>query len=61
MLAKIHSVVALAGVAIMVPGIVTTVREIREMLTTLGPFLTLLSVLIFLVTVVLEARRPATA
>lgn len=51
MLAKIHFVVALAGVVVIVPGIVQAIQETGDMLAKLGSLLTLISMLIFLWTV----------
>ncbi|MDU8929456.1 hypothetical protein RXV86_18870 [Alisedimentitalea sp. MJ-SS2] len=59
MLAKVHYVVALAGLVIMVPGIVQAIRETGETLAKVGSFLTLASMAIFLVTVLMNARRTA--
>jgi len=50
-LAKVHYVVALAGVVLMVPGIVMAVTDRGEMLAVVGSLLTLASILIFLFTV----------
>ncbi len=54
--AKVHYVVALAGLVTMVPGIVQSIRQTGETLVKIGSVLTLTSMLIFLVTVVLGAR-----
>ncbi|WP_235003769.1 hypothetical protein [Jhaorihella thermophila] len=54
--ARIHYVVALAGLVIMVPGIVQSIRQTGETLAKLGSVLTLASMLMFLVTAVLGAR-----
>lgn len=59
-LAKIHYVVALAGLGVMVPGIVSAIQGKGEMLAKLGSMLTAVSMVIFLVTVILQARRSAT-
>ena len=53
-LARIHYVVALAGVVLMVPGIVMAISEQGEILAILGSFLTLGSMVIFLITVVMN-------
>lgn len=58
-LARIHYPVALAGLVIMVPGIVQAIRETGETLVKIGSILTLASMLIFLVVVILGARRTA--
>lgn len=60
MLAKLHYPVALAGLVIMVPGIVQSIRRTGETLVKVGSFLTLASMLIFLAVVILGARRRAT-
>ena len=59
MLAKIHYVVALAGLGIMVPGIVSAIQQTGDILAKIGSMLTLLSMLIFLFTVVMTSRQPA--
>ena len=51
-LARIHYAVALAGLLIIVPGIVQAITEQGETLAKIGSALTLLSMLIFLWTVV---------
>jgi len=51
MLARIHLVVAVAGVAIMIPGIAMAIQNQGETLAVTGSFLTLASMLIFIVTV----------
>ena len=50
-LAKVHFAVALAGVGLMVPGIVMAIRESGEAVVAAGSMLTALSMLIFLYTV----------
>ncbi|MEC7764639.1 MAG: hypothetical protein VX874_22235 [Pseudomonadota bacterium] len=50
-LARIHYVVALAGVVLMIPGIALAISEKGEILAIVGSFLTLASMLIFLFTV----------
>lgn len=50
-LAKIHFAIATLGVVIVVPGIVMAIQETGETLAKLGSFLTLISMLIFVVTV----------
>ncbi|GGE59563.1 hypothetical protein [Actibacterium pelagium] len=52
MLAKVHFGVAVAGVVIITPGIVQAVTERGETLAKVGSLLTLVSMLIFLFTVV---------
>lgn len=56
-LAKVHFAVALAGLVILVPGIAQAVQERGETMAKIGSILTLLSMLIFLVTVAMQARR----
>jgi cbb3-type cytochrome oxidase subunit 1 len=56
-LARVHFVVALAGLVILVPGIALAVSEAGETLAKVGSVLTLASMLIFLATVAIEARR----
>ena len=51
MLAKIHYVVALAGVVIIVPGIVQAIQETGETLAKVGSTLVLAGMLIFVVTI----------
>jgi hypothetical protein len=51
MLARIHFGVALAGLGLMVPGIVLAIHGTTEALAAIGSLLTLASMLIFLVTV----------
>ncbi|WP_137701308.1 hypothetical protein [Marimonas lutisalis] len=58
-LAKVHYLVALAGLVIMIPGIVQAIRQTGETLAKVGSILTLLSMVIFLVTVMMNARRTA--
>lgn len=58
-LAKLHYIVALAGLLIMIPGIVLAIREVTEAMAAAGSILTLASMVIFLVTVLLNARRAA--
>ena len=58
MLARVHYVVALAGLVLFIPGIVQAIRQTGETLAAAGSILTLLSMLIFLFTVVTQARRP---
>jgi len=58
-LAKVHYMVALAGLVIMIPGIVQALRHTGETLAKIGSVLTLLSMLIFLLTVLMNARRTA--
>jgi len=50
-LAKVHYIVALAGVVLMVPGIVMALTERGETLAVIGSLLTFASMLIFLYTV----------
>ena len=59
-LARVHFAVALAGVVVMVPGIVLAIRETTEAVVATGALLTLASMLIFLVTVLRHGLgRPA--
>lgn len=51
MLAKIHFVVAVAGVVIITPGIAQAIMEQGDTLAKIGSLLTLVSMLIFLFTV----------
>lgn len=51
-LAKLHYLLALAGVVCMVPGIVLAVAEKGEAMAAIGSILTLASMLVFLLTVV---------
>jgi len=46
-LARIHFWLALAGLVVIVPGIVMAIREVGETLAILGSFLTLASMLVF--------------
>ncbi len=57
-LARLHFVVATAGVAVMVPGIAVALSEGGEALAAIGSIITLASMLIFLLTV-LRNRAPA--
>lgn len=50
-LAKIHFAVATAGVLVIVPGIVMALQQTSEALAKTGSVLTILSMLIFVVTV----------
>ena len=59
LLARLHYVVALAGLVLMVPGIAMSLRQQGETIAIIGSNLTLVSGLIFLVTVLMNARRPA--
>lgn len=58
-LARVHYLVALAGLVILIPGIVQALRQTGETLAKIGSFLTLIAMLIFLVTVAMHARKPA--
>ena len=51
LLARIHFAVATAGILVIVPGIVMAVQQTGETLAKLGSALTMLSMLIFVVTV----------
>lgn len=57
LLARIHYAVATAGVVIIVPGIVQALTEKGEALAKTGSVLTLLSMLIFLYTVVSNRQK----
>jgi len=59
MLARVHYAVSLAGLVILIPGIVQALRQTGETLAKIGSFLTLIAMLIFLVTVAMHARKPA--
>lgn len=52
MLAKIHFLVAFAGVVTMVPGIAMAITERGETFAKIGSILTILSMLIFVYTVI---------
>lgn len=58
-LAKLHYLLALSGLVLMVPGIVMSVQGKSEVLAAIGAFLTLGSMLLFLVIVLMSARRTA--
>jgi hypothetical protein len=58
-LAKVHFAVATAGVIIIVPGIVMAIEETGEALAKIGSVLTLLSMLIFVFTVIRNRAQPA--
>ncbi|PHP66901.1 hypothetical protein CSC94_12445 [Zhengella mangrovi] len=59
MLAKVHYAVALLGVLTIVPGIVMAVTQQGETLAKVGSMLTLLSMVIFLYTVISTRTRAA--
>ena len=59
-LATLHFVLATAGVWLLVPGIVLAIRRTTELLAVLGSFVTLASMLLFLV-IVLKNQRTAAA
>jgi cbb3-type cytochrome oxidase subunit 1 len=59
LLAKVHYAVALAGVVLLVPGIVQAIRLTGETLAKAGSALTLASMAIFLFTVARQGLRPA--
>jgi hypothetical protein len=61
MLPKAHFGIALAGLAAMVPGIVLAVTGQGETLAKIGSVLTILSILIFLATVLRHGFGPARA
>lgn len=56
-LAKVHFAVAALGVLLMVPGIVMAINQSGETVVKIGSVLTLISMLIFLFTV-LRNKRP---
>lgn len=60
-LAKVHFIVATAGVVIMVPGIVMALQNDEETFAKIGSILTLLSMLIFVATVLRTRAASATA
>lgn len=60
-LPKAHFAIALAGVTAMVPGIVLAVTGQGETLAKIGSVLTILSILIFLATVLRHGFGPARA
>ncbi|WP_375687568.1 hypothetical protein [Pseudooceanicola sp. LIPI14-2-Ac024] len=57
MLAKAHLAVALAGVVVIVPGIVSAIHQTGETLAKIGSVLSILSMLLFLVVVLTNRRR----
>lgn len=57
LLAKVHVVLALAGVVLIVPGIVFAIQQSGEVLAKVGSVLTILSMLTFLVVVLTSGRR----
>ena len=59
-LAKVHFAVATAGVLIMVPGIVMALQQDEETFAKIGSILTLLSMLIFVATVLRTRATSAT-
>ncbi|MFP1633115.1 hypothetical protein ACLB6G_15385 [Zhengella sp. ZM62] len=59
MLAKIHYAIATLGVVTIVPGIVMAITRQGETLARIGSVLTILSMLIFLYTVVTTRARAA--
>jgi len=58
-LAKVHFAVATAGVLLIVPGIVMAIQETGEAFAKIGSVLTLLSMLIFVFTVIRNREQPA--
>ena len=58
-LPKIHFALALAGLVIIVPGIVMAIRETSETLAKLGSVLSVLSMLVFAVIVLRQRSRSA--
>ncbi|MGR3322819.1 MAG: hypothetical protein ACU0DK_12905 [Pseudooceanicola sp.] len=59
LLAKVHLVLALAGVALIVPGIVSAIQHTGETMAKLGSVLTILSMAVFLVVILTAGRRTA--
>ena len=59
LLPKIHFALAVAGLVIVVPGIVMAIQETGETLAKLGSVLTLLSMLVFAVIVVRQGQSNA--
>lgn len=57
MLAKIHLGVAVLGEVLIVPGIVLALKQNVEQLAAIGSILTLIAMLIFLATAVMNARK----
>ncbi len=57
MLAKVHLGVAVLGEVLIVPGIVLALKKDVEQLAAIGSILTLIAMLIFLVTAVMNARK----
>ena len=57
LLPRVHLGVALLGVVIIVPGIVSAIRMTGETMAKIGSFLTIASMLIFAGVVILSARR----
>jgi len=58
-LAKAHFIIATAGLLIIVPGIVMALNERSEVLAKVGSILTLLSMLVFVFTVVRNRQSAA--
>lgn len=61
LLPKLHLAAAVAGVALMIPGIAMAVTRQGEALAKAGSVLTILSMLIFAVVVLRSVGRPAQA
>jgi cbb3-type cytochrome oxidase subunit 1 len=58
-LAKAHFAIATAGLLLIVPGIVMAIQETGETFAKIGSVLTLLSMLVFVFTVIRNRERPA--
>ena len=56
-IAKVHLAVAVAGVVIIVPGIVQAIQQTGETLAKIGSVLTILSMVVFLIVVLTSAGR----
>lgn len=56
LLAKVHFALAVAGLVLIVPGIVTAIRESGELFAKLGSVLTILSMLVFAVVIVTNRK-----
>lgn len=57
MLAKVHFALAAAGVVIIVPGIVSALRQTGEAMAKIGSVLTILSMLCFVIVMVLNRSK----
>lgn len=59
MLAKVQALVAVLGVALIVPGIAMAIAQTGETLAKLGSVITILSMLLFVVVVLTKGRATA--